>query len=94
MILRLWLKGTLPLAGRMELDRRLRGLEAAMFHLDVDDTALSIRPSTTDLEAIDFGGVLRQAADRLKAKSEDGACGALDRRRAEDALVELFLRSV
>src|SRR5487761_2072592 len=44
-ILRLWLRGTLPLAGRTELDRRLLALGAAMFHLDFDDANLSIRPS-------------------------------------------------
>ena len=93
-ILRLWLKGTLPLAGRAELDRRLLGIAAAMFHLDVDDSSLSIRPSATDLELIDFGGVLRHAADRLKSMTEDTAAGLTEKRRAEDALVQLFVMAV
>ena len=93
-ILRLWLKGTLPLTGRAELDRRLLGIGAAMFHLDVDDTGLAIRPSAADLELIDFGGVLRHAADRLKAVAEDAAVGPLEKRRAEDALVQLFVMAV
>jgi hypothetical protein len=93
-ILRLSLKGVLPLAARAELDQRLLGLAAAMFHLNVDDTGLSIRPSATDLELIDFGGVLRRAADQLKLKAEDSSLGPMERRRAEDALVELFVTVV
>ena len=90
-IMRLWLKGSLPLAGRAELGTRVAALEAAMFHLDVDDSELAVRPSAADLEAIDFGGVLRHAADLLKAMSEDPALAAVQRRRAEDALVQLFV---
>lgn len=92
-ILRLVLAGTLPLAGRTELDRRLLGLAAALFHLEVDDAGLRIRPTAADLEAIDFGGVLRQAADRLKALADDEAAPAAERRVAEEALVELYLRA-
>lgn len=90
-ILRLRLKGTLPIAGRTELDRRLSGLAAAMFSLDPDYSALVVRPTSADLEAIDFGGVLRQAAERLKAMAEDESKDADERRRAEDALVQLFV---
>lgn len=90
-VLRLRLAGTLALAGRAELDRRLVGLAAAVFHLDVDLSALSARPTAADLEAIDFGGVLRQAADRLRGLAEDDARPADQRRRAENALVELYL---
>jgi len=90
-ILRLRLNGTLPIAGRTELDRRLGGLAAAMFHLDVDHSGLLVRPTSADLEAIDFGGVLRQAAERLKAMSEDQSKDAGERRQAEDALVQLFI---
>ncbi len=92
-ILRLFLKGTLPLAARTDLGRRLVGIGAAMFHLETDDSELSIRPTAADLESIDFGGVLRQAAEQLKAVAEDTAIGAEERRRAEDALVELFLQA-
>jgi hypothetical protein len=62
-----------------------------MFHLHVDDHDLLVRPTAADLEAIDFGGVLRAAADRLKGLSEDATRDAAERRRAEDALVELFV---
>jgi DNA repair exonuclease SbcCD nuclease subunit len=90
-VLRLRLAGTLALSGRAELDRRLAGLAAAVFHLDADLSALSARPSAADLEAIDFGGVLRQAADRLRGLADDAAAPADQRRRAENALVELYL---
>jgi hypothetical protein len=37
------------------------------------------------------GGVLREAAETLKQRTEDPALGAAERRRAEAALVQLFL---
>ena len=90
-ILRLFLRGSLPLAGRIELGRRLLGLSAAFFDLDVDQTGLAVRPTGADLEAIDFDGVLRHAADRLKSMADHDAMSASMMRRAEDALVELFV---
>lgn len=92
LVLRLRLEGTLPLAAHAELQRRLVDLEAAVFHLDLDQAALTARPTQADLEAIDFDGVLRRAADRLQAIADDDAKNAEMRRRAEDALVELYLR--
>ncbi len=89
--MRLFLKGTLPLAGRAALDRRLLGLTAALFHLDVDQLGLLVRPSAADLEAIDFGGVLRHAADKLRSMADDDANGPGEKRRAADALVQLFV---
>jgi hypothetical protein len=94
LILRLKLEGTLPLAAHAELQRRLVDLEAAVFHLDLDQTALVARPTEADLEAIDFDGVLRRSADRLKAMVDDPAQNAETRRRAEDALIDLYLRVV
>lgn len=92
LILRLRLEGTLPLAAHAELQHRLVDLEAAVFHLDLDQAALVARPTEADLEAIDFDGVLRRSADRLKAITDDPAQSAEMRRRAEDALIELYLR--
>jgi DNA repair exonuclease SbcCD nuclease subunit len=94
LILRLRLEGTLPLAAHADLQHRLVDLEAAVFYLDVDQTALVVRPTQSDLEAIDFDGVLRRSADRLKAIVDDLAQSAEMRRRAEDALIELYLRVV
>jgi hypothetical protein len=92
LILRLRLEGTLPLVAHAELQRRLVNIEAAVFQLELNQTALVVRPTESDLEAIDFDGVLRRSADRLKAIADDPAQSAEMRRRAEDALVELFLR--
>lgn len=94
LILRLNLEGSLPLAAHAELQRRLIDLEAAVFHLSVDQTALVARPTAADLEAIDFDGVLRRSADRLKAMVDDPKLSTETRRRAEDALIELYLRVV
>ena len=94
LILRLRLEGTLPLAAHAELQRRLIDLEAAVFHLDADQAALAVRPTQSDLESIDFDGVLRRSADRLKTLADDTAQAPGVRRRAEEALIELYLRAV
>lgn len=94
LILRLRLEGALPLAAHAELQRHLADLEAAVFHLDADQTALAVRPTAADLEAIDFDGVLRRSAERLKAMADDTMQTPEMRRRADDALVELYLRAV
>jgi DNA repair exonuclease SbcCD nuclease subunit len=94
LILRLRLEGTLPLAAHADLQCRLVDLEAAVFHLDVDQAALVARPTQADLEAIDFDGVLRRSADRLKAIADDPGQTPEMRRRADEALVELYLRVV
>jgi DNA repair exonuclease SbcCD nuclease subunit len=94
LILRLRLEGTLPLAAHAELQRRLIDLEAAVFHLDADQAALAVRPTQSDLESIDFDGVLRRSADRLKALADDTTQNPDVRRRAEEALIELYLRTV
>jgi hypothetical protein len=92
LILRLQLEGALPIAAFAELRRRLLDLEAAVFHLDVEHTALETRPTEADLEAIDFDGVLRRCAERLRSVGEDPARSPKLRHRAEEALVELYLR--
>jgi DNA repair exonuclease SbcCD nuclease subunit len=89
-ILRLKLKGALSLSDRAAIEKRLSALEAAVFHLDVQDEGLLAAPSEADLEAIDFGGVLREAADRLKAMAADLAKPLEERRLAERALVKLY----
>jgi hypothetical protein len=92
LILRLRLEGMLPIAAFGELQKRLVGFEAAIFHLDVDQTALITRPTEADLEAIDFDGVLRRCADRLRSIWDDPTQSADLRHRAEEAVVELYLR--
>jgi hypothetical protein len=92
LILRLQLEGSLPIADYAELQRRLIDLEAAVFHLGVDHRSLVARPTDADLEAIDFDGVLRRCADRLRSVGNDPERKADVRHRAEEALVELYLR--
>ena len=46
-----------------------------------------MRPTQADLEAIDFDGVLRRAADRLRSVIDDSAASPELRRRGEEALV-------
>jgi DNA repair exonuclease SbcCD nuclease subunit len=94
LIVRLQIEGSLPLAVRAAFQRRMADLEAAVFHLEVDDTSLTARPTQADLEAIDFDGVLRRCAERLRSVIDDSAASPELRRRAEDALVELYVRVV
>lgn len=90
-VMKFRLKGTLPLSGRADLNRRLAGLEAAMFHFEAEFDNLLVRPTAADLESIDFGGVLREAADTLKALAEDVSRTETERHRAENALIQLYL---
>ena len=94
LILQLKIEGSLPLAAHAAFQRRMTDLEAAVFHLDLDQDALTPRPTEADLEAIDFDGVLRRSADRLRSVIEDSAAAPELRRRAEEALVELYVRVV
>jgi hypothetical protein len=90
-VIRLNLKGALPLGAHSQLDQRLQGLAAALFHLDLELSALSVRPAAADLEAIDFDGVLRRAAEQLLGMARDEARDAAERKRAEAALIQLFV---
>jgi Calcineurin-like phosphoesterase len=92
LIVRLSLEGTLPIGVYADLQRRITDLEAAVFHLDVDQSSLLARPTEADLEMIDFDGVLRRCAERLRTVGNDPARTSDVRHRAEDALVELYLR--
>ena len=44
-----------------------------MFWLEPDLAALHVRPTLADLEKIDFDGVLREAAEKLRQQAEDPA---------------------
>jgi len=94
LVLRLRLAGALPLSGYSMLRRFCVDLEAALFHLEVDESAMVVRPSAADLESIDFDGALRRVADLLRAQAEDPAESEEGRRRAEQALIELYSRVV
>jgi DNA repair exonuclease SbcCD nuclease subunit len=89
--MRLTLVGTLPLSTRIQLEHRLMALSAAMLWLDPNLSLLHSQPSEADLERIDFDGVLRAAADELRSQSQDPSRGEEDRKRASEALIELYL---
>jgi len=91
LLMRLTVKGTLDLTARADLDHRLAALEAAMFWLEPNLAGLHVRPTLADLEKIDFDGVLREAAETLKLQAENAALNPVERRRAEEALVQLYL---
>lgn len=90
-LLRLDIEGALPLGLHAGLQRRLTDLDASFFHLECDLSELAARPSPEDFDAIDFDGVLRAAAERIKLRMLAPDLTARDRKIAEDALVELFL---
>ncbi len=91
LLMRLKIRGTLDLTARADLAQRLASLEAAMFWLESDLAGLHLRPTAEDLEQIDFQGVLREAAELLKAEAENPASSAAARHRAQEALVQLFV---
>jgi DNA repair exonuclease SbcCD nuclease subunit len=93
LIVRLQLEGHLSIAAHAKIHDRIVDLKAALFHLDLDQSGLFVRPSASDLEAIDFDGVLRRCADRLKSLVDDKSQTAEARHRAEEALVELYLKA-
>ena len=93
LLLRLEFRGALPLAARAELSRRTSLLEAAIFWLEANIEGLLVRPTLEDFERIDFQGVLREAAETLKSTAEDLTLSAIQRHRAEEALVQMFLMS-
>lgn len=90
-LLRLDVSGALALGARADLQSRLASLEASFFHLESNLDGLAARPSAEDFDAIDFDGVLRKAAESLKARAASQTLTAHERKIAEDALVELYL---
>jgi hypothetical protein len=67
------LTGSLSLSERRRLESGLKGWEARLHHLAVDDTGLRDEPTDDDLDAIDTGGFVRAAVDRLRARAADPA---------------------
>ena len=70
LLLDLAVEGTLSLAGRERLAAGLDELRAALRYVRVDDSRLYQSPSAEDLAAIAQGGVVRAAAERLRALAE------------------------
>jgi DNA repair exonuclease SbcCD nuclease subunit len=90
LLIDLKIEGALSLADRQTFEHRIvRWLGAASCWLQVDDAGLLPVPSAADLDAMATGGVLRDAALRLKAIAENPE----DARKelAARALVRLYL---
>ena len=72
LLLHLRVEGTLDLAAREHFERIIHiGLGSALRYLRLEAEQLFAKPSTQDLEAIDHGGFVRAAAERLTALSAD-----------------------
>lgn len=90
-VLDLSIEGALSMALRPRLTAIMSRLEAAVCHLETDMSRMRTRPTAEDMEGIDFDGVLRTVAERLRDRL---ALPSLDDREAritEEALVRLHL---
>lgn len=88
-LVELRLTGSLSLAERRKLELGLRSWEARLHHLTVDDAAVRDEPTDDDLDAIDTGGFVRAAVDRLRARAADPADPERDAARLALRLVYL-----
>ena len=83
------LSGALSLADLLHLEERIvEGAAAALYHLRIDRERLFPEPTDDDLDSIDPGGIVRAAADKLRATAEAGG-GDADLARA--ALHRLYI---
>ena len=83
------LSGTLSLADLQHFEERIvEGAAAALFHLRIDREQLFPEPTDDDLDNIDPGGIIRAAADRLRATV---AAGGSDADLARSALHRLYI---
>ena len=65
------LSGALSLADLLHFEERIvEGAAAALYHLRIDREQLFPEPTDDDLDSIDPGGIVRAAADRLRATIE------------------------
>ncbi len=83
------LSGALSLADLQHFEERIvEGAAAALFHLRIDREQLFPEPTDDDLDNIDPGGIIRAAADRLRATV---AAGGSDADLARSALHRLYI---
>ena len=93
------LSGALSLADLLHFEERIvEGAAAALYHLRIDREQLYPEPTDDDLDSIDPGGLVRAAADKLRATVEasgsdaDLARAALHRLYIEHKKLESGLR--
>ena len=71
------ISGSLSLADILQFEERIgEGVAAALYHLRIDRNQLLPEPTDDDLDSIDPGGIVRAAADRLRAIVEAGGSDA------------------
>ena len=71
------LSGALSLADLLQFEERIvEGVAAALYHLRIDREQLFPEPTDDDLDSIDPGGIVRAAADRLRATADSGGSDA------------------
>ena len=90
LLLRLVATGRLPLSDRSALDAAAQAAapDFGWFSHDLSGLATEARPQ--DLDGIDRGGALRQAAEALLAEADDPRLGAAERAVAASALSRLY----
>jgi len=90
-MLRVSAQGRLGVAQMQDLTGALNKVSPDFLNLSRDTDATVLAHETADLEAIDpSGGALRQAADALSNRAQDGDLSVADRRLAATALSQLF----
>ena len=81
--------GSLSLADLLHFEERIvEGTAAAFCHLRIDREQLFPEPTDDDLDSIDPGGIVRAAADRLRAIVE---AGGSDADLAREAIRRLYI---
>lgn len=81
--------GSLSLADLLHFEERIvEGAAAALYHLRIDREQLFPEPTDDDLDSIDPGGIVRAAADRLRAIVE---AGGSDADLAREAIRRLYI---
>ena len=89
-LIRLKVEGALSLEDQEYFQERIiDGASAALCLLDVDQKELLAMPTDEDLDQIDVGGFVRNAAERLKSLAESG--GESEKSLAREALQHLYL---
>lgn len=89
-LLRLSVAGRLPLAGHAALAAAIDRIAPDFGWFTTDLSALAIAARPADLDQIDRGGALRQAAERLMTEADDTTLPPADRDIAAAALSRLY----
>ena len=82
--------GRSNLAARIRLQRAVEEVAPDFAWLELDHDGLAVDCQVDDLDAIDRGGALREAADALLAASRDESLSAAERDVASAALTRLY----